>query len=78
MSRRFFRHCLGKGSGWIPQYYQYCLPFQLTVRPVVFFDSNQILWLRSQDSIPGVWETSRVLRPLWTKFPSKAIHLHSV
>ncbi|MGC1493249.1 MAG: hypothetical protein WA798_17930, partial [Candidatus Acidiferrum sp.] len=35
MSRRFFRHCPGNGSGWIPQYYQYCLPFQLDHRPVV-------------------------------------------
>ena len=37
----------------MPSYYQYCLPFQLPLRPVVFFDSNQILWQRSQDSIPG-------------------------
>ena len=59
-------------------YYQYCLPFQLVVRPVVFFDSNQILWQRSQDSIPLDWETSRVLRPLRTKFPAETIHLHAV
>src|ERR1700732_3726493 len=45
-------------------YYQDCLLFQLTLRPVVFFDSNQILWQGSQDSIPANGETRRVLRPL--------------
>jgi hypothetical protein len=67
-----------KGIGWMPPYYQYCLPFQLTVRPVVFFDSNQVLWQRPQDSIPANRETSRVLRPLWTKFPAETIRLHQV
>src|SRR3984957_1280296 len=57
-------------------YYQLCLPFQLTLRPVVFFDSNQILWQRSQDSIPANGETSRVLRPLWTELSAETIRLH--